>query len=489
MKEDCSTLLLRNELNNDMRVLLLAACFLATAHGHGHMTWPPSTRHGGSIRVGADCANGACYWFSNNVEVSTGSTLPTSMRSVEPEVTGGKYDVFSTSPWRSPGKAPVYGSGCGVAGGHPTDAYANGGQPPKNVAQGFDGAKLAPVASTLGPARWVRGGTAEIAWAVSANHAGGYAYRLCRADEPGGVTEACFQRGHLRFATDDNGKNSSYVVYPNATRVALPRDVTNVGTHPAGSQWARFGVPSCRECDRAYDKCGAPLTPVSGLDYGTPWNKQVNCYAECTGSVSSKASGSCPGKTQFSEKAPGYSGFGKKIWEWSVLDRVEVPADLAPGKYVLSWRWDCEESTQVWQNCADVTVVAEGETGEWDVASAAAIAKVPAPPPPAPAKDPSSKTTADSGDACAKHVAYCEGEGKGKNLPEKCGATEKETRAICEKLNAASQKKNNQKTTSTTVSSAAAPPLSIVATSSQFFFTVFCAVLLVVVVMEEEVVF
>ncbi len=28
-------------------------------------------------------------------------------------------------------------------------------------------------------------------------------------------------------------------------------------------------------------------------------------------------------------------------------DEVEVPSDLPAGKYLLSWRWDCEESTQV----------------------------------------------------------------------------------------------------------------------------------------------
>ena len=39
-------------------------------------------------------------------------------------------------------------------------------------------------------------------------------------------------------------------------------------------------------------------------------------------------------------------------------DEVIVPAGLAPGEYVVGWRWDCEESTQVWSSCADVTVVA-----------------------------------------------------------------------------------------------------------------------------------
>jgi len=54
---------------------------------------------------------------------------------------------------------------------------------------------------------------------------------------------------------------------------------------------------------------------------------------------------------------PGLSGWGKGGWKWSVADKVRVPADLKPGPYLLSWRWDCEESIQVWQNCADVVLV------------------------------------------------------------------------------------------------------------------------------------
>ena len=34
------------------------------------------------------------------------------------------------------------------------------------------------------------------------------------------------------------------------------------------------------------------------------------------------------------------------------------PATLAPGKYVLGIRWDCEKSAQVWTNCADIEVAA-----------------------------------------------------------------------------------------------------------------------------------
>merc|ERR1712060_592908 len=39
-----------------------------------------------------------------------------------------------------------------------------------------------------------------------------------------------------------------------------------------------------------------------------------------------------------------------------IVDYLEVPNDLPVGEYVLGWRWDCEESAQVWSNCADVFV-------------------------------------------------------------------------------------------------------------------------------------
>ena len=41
-----------------------------------------------------------------------------------------------------------------------------------------------------------------------------------------------------------------------------------------------------------------------------------------------------------------------------IVDRVRIPADLPPGDYVLGWRWDCEESNQIWQSCSDVRIVA-----------------------------------------------------------------------------------------------------------------------------------
>jgi hypothetical protein len=46
------------------------------------------------------------------------------------------------------------------------------------------------------------------------------------------------------------------------------------------------------------------------------------------------------------------------IPDLEIVDRVQIPATLAAGEYVLGWRWDCEESNQIWQSCSDVTITA-----------------------------------------------------------------------------------------------------------------------------------
>lgn len=337
-------------------LLLLTTVFLigaTTSFGHGHMTYPPSTRHGGSLAAGGDClaSDGACYWFTNNQAIPGEPLLNDAwIRSINGNINTGPSDWSRANPWRAPGTAPVLGSGCGVAGGGPV-AYANGGHPPDGIAQGADGLTLAKKTPTV----WPRGSVQEVGMAVSANHAGGYSWRLCKNDgDSGGVNEACFEKNVLQFAG-----TTQFIVYTDGKWSEIQRVTVTQGTHPAGSEWARFPVPSCDVCNPSTE-CGEPLMPTSGMDYGSPWNQQVNCNAACAGSTISKASGSCPGATQFPEPLPGMSGFGKSIWHWSVVDRMQVPEDMEPGDYLLSLRWDCEQSDQVFQNCADIEIVING---------------------------------------------------------------------------------------------------------------------------------
>merc|ERR1711879_816395 len=69
------------------------------------------------------------------------------------------------------------------------------------------------------------------------------------------VNEACFQKNQLKFATA-----SSWIEWPNGSRLEFPLTKVTEGTYPAGSEWARNPIPSCHICDR-YDKCGPGIEP------------------------------------------------------------------------------------------------------------------------------------------------------------------------------------------------------------------------------------
>ena len=128
---------------------------------------------------------------------------------------------------------------------------------------------------------------------------GGYSYRLCKLPKGGisAVTEECFQDLPLDFAGD-----KQWVVYQGdhstGKRTEIPAQRTSKGTFPHGSQWT-----------------ANPLWPM---------------------------------KEEGGDQAHG---------QGEVIDQVVVPASLEPGEYVLSFRWDCKCSPQVWGSCASVTVI------------------------------------------------------------------------------------------------------------------------------------
>lgn len=137
----------------------------------------------------------------------------------------------------------------------------------------------------------------EVAFTSQANHGGGYAYRLCPSDVP--ATEACFQTHHLAFEG-----NTTTVRFLDGRTLEIPAVRTAKGTTPAGSQWTRNPVPTNGEFPKPF-----------------PTN---------------------------------FSGWG---WDFSLMDRVMIPASLPLGQYVVSWRWDCELSPEIWTNCGDVVIV------------------------------------------------------------------------------------------------------------------------------------
>merc|ERR1712196_524620 len=107
---------------------------------------------------------------------------------------------------------------------------------------------------------------------------------------------------------------------------------------------------------------------------GNAWYEQEGCAQQCSGFNFMQCP---PGMQQFDEPAPGISGYigifmvhgfdysiteppkvyGIEGFSFSVMDKVEVPEHLEEGEYLLSWRWDCEQSPQIWQQCADIRLV------------------------------------------------------------------------------------------------------------------------------------
>jgi len=163
----------------------------------------------------------------------------------------------------------------------------------------------------------------EVAWTLQANHGGGYSYRLC----PLGSTldEECFQKTPLDFVGQSAfrwGGRGGKVHNFNATYVTE-------GTTPTGSMWAMNPVPrawknlTTGEWTGNYAQTGEGFQPFCDEDSGT--------YA-CVG-----------------------------MWgpyNMEIVDMVKIPDDLPAGPYVLGWRWDCEESNQIWSSCSDISIVA-----------------------------------------------------------------------------------------------------------------------------------
>ena len=128
---------------------------------------------------------------------------------------------------------------------------------------------------------------------------GGYAYRLCKVGNSGigGVTEQCFQEGHLKF----DGPDTWLLIFSKLKALQVEATIrqtarrTTEGTTPEGSEWATFVVPD--------------------PDVFLPEEK------------------------------------------WGIKDLVQVPQSLEPGRYVLSFRWDTQNTPQVWNTCANIEIV------------------------------------------------------------------------------------------------------------------------------------
>jgi len=128
-------------------------------------------------------------------------------------------------------------------------------------------------------------------------------------------------------------------------------------------------------CDKAtctwYDSAsksvcyGTPGTTVKGKTSAGACMDLKNQTACAAADAKSACKWHAPKKVCYAEKdtmanttkVTGFSGTGTTdaaVYQWWVEDELKAPSKL--GDYILQWRWDNEQTPQVWTTCADITV-------------------------------------------------------------------------------------------------------------------------------------
>jgi len=379
-----------------MRLTVILAC-AASVTGHGMIISPKSRNANDAAKLGAGMCNSyvdynppytntsvaervggsgqPCLWFSqgctigcekcdNHTQHTNGHSL-CGADSMEPTnndpmtrtmnrdaVAGGVNDSYRYNPWRAPGFAPV-SDACGIAGGrHRTDP--GGGDavftsipsiaPNGPIALGAAGTQVLMKGPSF--ATWTAGATVEVKWGIRFNHGGGYQFRLCKASEA--LSEACFQKTPLPFS------GNPVLRWNNGSEFAMNGTFVSEGTSPAGSTWQMNPIP---RIDYDSTSSGQPkgfkgCTHITGLacrqfdppcheqtwGNGMPWHGTNSAKSTNNNDVQ----GDCSGD----------------LTAAAIVDHVVLPSSLPAGDYVLGFRWDCEETAQIWSSCSDVTIKA-----------------------------------------------------------------------------------------------------------------------------------
>ena len=82
---------------------------------------------------------------------------------------------------------------------------------------------------------WKAGEKVHVSWSITANHGGGYQYRLC--PESSNLTEECFQKMPLDFVGQQG------FVWADGSDFWFNGTYVTEGTVPAGSKWAMNPIP------------------------------------------------------------------------------------------------------------------------------------------------------------------------------------------------------------------------------------------------------
>lgn len=160
-------------------------------------------------------------------------------------------------------------------------------------------------------ATYTAGQVIDIEWCVSdlADHGGLYSYRLC-TDE--GITAKFIDPSYIPNADDEK-----------ALEACFQKGILSCGDVPGQSCPVH---PDCKEgwgCMKAKD-----------------W---FACAPKDSGRCAAKSAGKCAC----------HQGSGSLL-----RDKVKLPDNFVSKHTLIGFRWDCEDTAQLWLHCADVAIVA-----------------------------------------------------------------------------------------------------------------------------------
>lgn len=285
---------------------------------------------------------------------------------------GAEDDSYRYNPWRAPGHAPVVDP-CGQAGGKYKQTPMGGASMFGTVVvptahgnitltMGDMGSKVLPPSDPSTVPKWKAGSTPRVAWGMRFNHGGGYSYRLCPAEKMP-CTEEDFQKMPLDFVRDGQA-----IMWNNGTLYPIKGkfvDSSVAAVKPLDSTWARNPIPRIHT-----DNVGMAFVGKCTADChqaGAAWcNEKDDCQQFPSPCPFDKAwygpntsATHMPTNRNFLPDANQHEGWCSGDWTLGMVsDKVIIPADIKPGAYVVSWRMDCEETAQIWQNCGDVMIEA-----------------------------------------------------------------------------------------------------------------------------------
>merc|ERR1711874_475497 len=310
---------------------LLHLAFLTSVSAHGGVLWPPTWQAG--VATPIEELNSEKVFSNPIVHDANSGRAVQDVKSwlTDQAYTGGVGDEFRgvgpvtnnqtgllnlkekcgvrcvkyRNPWAAPGQAPSLGGGCGVFGGNP--------------------------------------------WGCPAGKDDRPAGSRCGQDEPIGRG----MRGTSSFGTDARLFDFPQMITTEWQIGSIQEVVwTSTGSHRGGYTYRLCKMPEggrtaiTEECfTKNVLEFATSFTMIKGMNKNGKgkWEK----FEQTDLSEGTYPEGSV------------WRPVGRKLKSSTTLrkDSVVVPSTLAPGDYVLGWRWDGAGGNQVWVSCASMRLV------------------------------------------------------------------------------------------------------------------------------------